>query len=327
MGLKPTISIFGVFFAISVIMFQIAIKLLNTKTFFVILTIYSTALTTSQAANECVDYLNSKPVGSRQLNTRTQIYNILEASIYSLINDIETLTMFLENSDPQISEVGRNKVLKLTNDLTHLWDSTVEILDVLNPLKPQLGLSNNNLLPLFSEIKQKIAKNKTSFTTAKDYAARLLLRYSTETSMTFDNLMENPKLTLAEFGYELKMDTDEMIKIVFSSDIVKELFHSETTVQSRVVIRSLKDAKKGLFGANYEGAGIKRRYSDRNLVEIRSIGKDANFRLYGYIYNSNEVHIVSYTTSSNHDSELLQQRIDDSIYNSRELRGHVKKNP
>jgi hypothetical protein len=301
-----------------------SIKAWSFKTIFVLLASILTCFSSARAEYECLVYLASErtPEQVKQLQTRQQIYSLLEAKILSVADDIETLQMSLENSNPDLSQEGNRKLFKLTNELNELWEKTVEILTELEDLKPQFEITDNNLIPFFTLIQNKITQAKNNYSSQKDYAARLIVKYSNEQSMTFESIVENPKLTIADFGYELSTDTNEKFKIFFSSGMVKDLFHSEKTVQNRVVSRSLKDAQKGLFGANYEGAGIKRRRSDNELVEIRSLGKDANFRLYGYIYNKNEIHIVNYTTSSNHDSVQLQQRINEGIYHSRENRGH-----
>lgn len=291
---------------------------------FIFLCTFLTTLCEVSAQSQCVEFLNSAPISeqTKKLEIRNQIYGLLEEKIYAVIDDIEILQMSLENSNPDISPVGYRKLVKLTNDLSHLWEIAVELLAELENLKPQLANVENNMLPFFSAIQNKITKSKIDYSFQKDYAARLIVRYSNAQSMTFDSIIENPKLAIANFGYDIQDEGGGAIKIFFSSKIVKDLFHSESTVQSRVVSRSLKDAQKGIFGANYDGAGIKRRLLDRNLVEIRSLGRDANFRLYGYVYNSNEVHIVNYTISSNHDSSQLQHRINLGIYTSRESRGH-----
>lgn len=317
---------------------------LSLATIFVFLASILTCISSVQAESECLSYLSlhystqhttelepeqvtelvdaRTPEQIRQLQTRLQIYGLLEAKLLSVVDDIETLQMSLENSNPNLSQEGNKKLVKLTNELNAMWENTVEILAELEALRPQLEISGGNLVPLFTLIQNKITQAKNDYNSQKDYAARLLVKYSTAQSMTFESIIENPKLTIADFGYKLSTDTGETYKIFFSSGVVKDIFHTEKTVQVRVVSRSLKDALKGVFGANYEGAGIKRRHSDSELVEIRSLGRDANFRLYGYIFNKNEIHIVNYTISSNHDSVQLQQRINEGIYHSRENRGH-----
>lgn len=261
-------------------------------------------------------------VQSPQVTTRLQIYGILESRLYLVLNDIETLTLAIENPLIQMSLEGSNKLFKLGNELKDQWEFVADAIAQLESLKSSLSDLTANLMPQFKDIQSKLGQARSNYNSQKDYATRLMNRYSTAQSMSYETIIENPKMVFADYGYALNTVEGDSFLIFFSSEIVNEIFLNEKTVQARVVSRSLKDAQKGLFGAGYEGAGIKRRNSDKNLVEIRSVGKDANFRFFGYIHNKNEIHIVAYTTSSNHSSVQLQQRINESIYSARENRGH-----
>lgn len=278
------------------------------------------------AQNLCEEHLVSVEsqiiVQSPQIKTRLQIYEILESRLYLVLNDIETLTLAIENPLIQMTPEGAEKLFKLGNVLKDQWEFVAETIAELEDLKSILTDLSINLTSRFKEIQAKLAQARNSYSSQKDYATRLMNRYSTAQSMSYETIIENPKMVFADYGYTLNTIEGDSLLMFFSSEIVNELFLNEKTVQSRVISRSLKDAQKGLFGAGYEGAGIKRRNSDKNLIEIRSVGKDANFRFFGYIHNKNEIHIVAYTVSSNHSSVQLQQRINESIYSARENRGH-----
>jgi hypothetical protein len=124
--------------------------------------------------------------------------------------------------------------------------------------------------------------------------------------ITFD-----PSLAVANKIYTVPTHNGQTLKIVFSESLVKEIFYSSDQELLRCLSRALRLADKGVFGAGYAGVGIKRLYGNNQIVEIRTRGLSAYFRIYGYL-NGDEIHFVKWTKSSKHNS-FLSSRVMSSI--------------
>ena len=133
-----------------------------------------------------------------------------------------------------------------------------------------------------------------------------------------NELIEDPSKAIAEEAYRVQLISGERLSVILSKEIVKEVFSNPS--MSRYAARSLKKLQKGIFGWSYGREGIIRLGYDASVVEIRMIGKDGNFRLFGYLENGN-LHLVDYITTSDHSAELTM-KIARRVLGIKKTRGH-----
>lgn len=265
----------------------------------------------------------AEPVSAQPAPARYQIFEILEKNVQMLLfkieNDLEVTNSKLESQEL----VHRDKINKLMQSLEKVWFQTSELAEKMPKLQELVLIQDEPLVKQFKEVDEKTKSLKSDY----DYIVNLIENYfnqyspnNTQRATTYDELLEAPEKVIADHKYHLATPNGDYV-IIFSQEIVETVFLDTKNIQPRVLLRSLKDAQKGVFGAKYEGTGIKRLNSDKNIVEIRSIGDNANFRLFGYIKDS-EIYIVQYTISSNHSSANLYKHLLNKVYEAKRSRGH-----
>lgn len=253
----------------------------------------------------------------------TKAFETLEKNLNQFFVILEPFINETEQNIGNAVYVDYDESTKLIENLENIWLELTGVQDRIRKIEDIILNGNAPSITDLKSISNKLISLKAEYESTKLSLSKLLPMQIevVHQSTVYDEVIADPTRVIADYKYKVDSPTGTYF-IVFTPDIVEEVFLDRRNIPMRIIVRSLNDSKKGLFGGAYEGTGIKRLVGSKEIVEVRSIGKDANFRLFGYITHLNEVHIVHYSESNNHSSAVFYANIINKVEKVKATRGH-----
>jgi hypothetical protein len=132
----------------------------------------------------------------------------------------------------------------------------------------------------------------------------------------------DPSLIQAEKVYQVEFVNGIIISILFSENIVNEVFRSGHGPLLESSIKAIAQIRRGIFGGSYFGPGIKKLVVHSEVYELGAIGKIAGTLRFGGYFQEGVLHFVTWSNSGEHNRSSYITRFRDSVLSARRHRGH-----